>query len=205
MLEFKNIEIKFENKVLFQELNFTINSGDKVLLKGKSGIGKSTIFNLILGFMYPNQGVLYWNNQKYSPKIIKEVRNNTSWLPQNTNMFSNITTADMIKSLFKSKINTDKAPNDSEIIRYAEKYSLSTTDIYDKAINTLSGGENQRVFIIASLFLKRKLTLMDEPTSALDENISNIIMEDIISCTDTLILISHNSKYDAMFNKIIQL
>ncbi len=204
MLEFQNISLVFEERSIFTNLNFQIKDGEKVLLKGRSGIGKSTIFNLILGFLFPQGGEILWNGRAYSPEVVREVRRSTTWLPQATNLFRDISAIEAIELAFQNKQNKNALPDRDSMFKLAQKYSLDLA-ILDKEVSTLSGGELQRIMLIASMLQNRKLTLMDEPASALDEATSDIIMHDIIKNTDTLLLISHNSKYDNLFSKIINL
>ena len=63
MITFKNVNYQIKNKKILSSITFNIKDGEKVLLLGKSGSGKSTIFNLLLSNILPNSGFIYYNNE----------------------------------------------------------------------------------------------------------------------------------------------
>ena len=74
MFRFENVTLTAKNKLILKDFNLDINQGDKVLITGKSGIGKSTILNLLLGFRKPNSGTIYFHNKALNKKELIHLR-----------------------------------------------------------------------------------------------------------------------------------
>jgi putative ABC transport system ATP-binding protein len=204
MLELIDVNKTFENKAVLSGFNMTLGAGEKVLLKGPSGAGKSTIFNLILAFLKPDSGELYWEGKAYSTLDKLELRRSISWTPQGVKLFNSGTSIDNINSIFQFKRNKAVRPEFKKIITIAERLSLSE-ELLNKEYLTLSGGESQRVSILISILLNRKLILMDEPTSALDPQTADSVMNTLLDTNSSVLCISHSADFDARFDRIVQL
>lgn len=204
MLKLININKSFQDRKVLTDFTLSVNKNDKILIKGQSGIGKSTIFNLIMGFEYPDSGQLFFNGHAYEAQSIYSIRKNISWLPQNTNIMGSGNISDFFFNLgklhYNSNINNDKS--------YLEK-QLSILnleqDVLNKEFANLSGGELQRLGLIICKVLDREILLLDEPTSALDKDTTLKAIEYIIGMNNTIICISHNTDLDLFFNKILEL
>ncbi len=202
MLEFRNVSLIYDSKTIFSRLNFKIHSGEKILLKGPSGSGKSSILDLIMGFISPNEGELFWKLASYSQLQIQTIRRDLAWVPQNLKLFSSGSTISGIQSIFDNKLNKSNQPEISKIYTLAKELNLAEEQLRND-YTSLSGGESQRIAIICSLLLNRELSLMDEPTSALDNTTAQKAMKLILNNTKTLLCISHSSEFDNLFDWII--
>ncbi|MGL4955316.1 MAG: ATP-binding cassette domain-containing protein, partial [Cetobacterium sp.] len=74
MIKFKNIDLKFNDKIILKDFNLTINKGEKVLIAGKSGKGKSTLLKILLGFNSPDSGEVLFQNIQLNEKNIDNIR-----------------------------------------------------------------------------------------------------------------------------------
>jgi putative ABC transport system ATP-binding protein len=202
MIEIKNISKSFSGRKIFDNFSFDINKCDLVLIKGVSGIGKSTLFNILMGFDFIEAGEIFFNNIPYSEIEIQKVRSKTTWLPQNTNVIGQGKTIDYLLDLKKLTGNKDLKYDKEQILNYFSQLNLEH-DTIEKHFSNLSGGERQRIGLIICKILNRDIILLDEPTSALDSESTQKAIEFIIKMRKTTICISHNSDMDTYFNKQI--
>ena len=204
MLECRNLSLRLNEQTIISRLNFRISSGEKILLKGPSGSGKSSILHLIMGFIPPTDGELIWKLADYNKLNISTIRRDIAWVPQNFSHLGSDSALTHIDNIFNYQINKASRPSLNYIRSIAELLDL-TPEHLKKKFSQLSGGEAQRIAILTAILLNRELTLMDEPTSALDYRTADKAMNLIINSTKALICISHSSDFDKYFNRIINL
>lgn len=192
--EFKNVSFAYDNYKVIDNMSFKINSGETVAFVGKSGTGKTTIFNL-LGKLYDvNEGSIFIDNVDINTLDEDSIRGNITIISQNPYIF-NMSIRDNFK-LVKENI------NDNEIIE-----ALKLSCLYDfvkdlpKGLDTiigeggtnLSGGQRQRLAIARALVQKTKIILFDEATSALDNETQRDIQIaiDNLKGKYTILIIAH--------------
>lgn len=204
VIEIKNLHKKFNKKCIFTDLNINFKKNLKYAIKAPSGYGKSTLINLISGFIYPDSGSISVDGLEMNDDNIFDIRQKISMLPQLTSSISNGTVLDTIMRPFSFKSNEMINPSIDDVSILLEKSGLSAK-IANEKFSKISGGEKQRVGIIICKLLNRKILLLDEPTSALD-NISSQKMIDLIFDDDvTVIAASHDKYYLDNCNEIINL
>lgn len=152
-----------ENALLFESFNMTLTPGERVALKGSSGIGKSTLFRLILGFLTPSGGEIDYRGNPWSQTIRKE----TGWLPQEL-LLGEGNVREILLRPFEFRHNREIQPDRESIQKVLESLNLDET-LLDQSWSMLSTGQKQRMGMVSVLLLQRSLLLLDEPTSALDE------------------------------------
>lgn len=193
--EFRNISFSYDgNTNVIDNMSFKINSGETVAFVGKSGAGKSTIFNL-LGKIYDiNKGNIYIDNVDINTLDEDSIRSNITVIPQNPYIF-NMSIRDNFH-LVKENI------DDTEIL---EALKLACLDSFinnlpnglDTVIGeggtNLSGGQKQRLAIARALVQKTKIILFDEATSALDNETQTSIQKaiDNLKGEYTVLIIAH--------------
>lgn len=194
-IEFKNVSFAYNNsKKTIDNMSFKINANKKVAFVGKSGAGKSTIFNLIAKLYNVNSGKILIDNIDINELSCSSLRDNISIINQNPYIFN-----------FSIKDNLLLVKNDAtmEEIREACKlaciddYIMNLPEKYNTIIGengvTLSGGERQRISIARALLMKTKIILFDEATSALDNETQNNINKAIKNLKGdyTILIIAH--------------
>jgi polar amino acid transport system ATP-binding protein/putative ABC transport system ATP-binding protein len=193
MIQFNNTYFSYDGKPLISGFSVNIARGEKVVIYGPSGSGKSTLVHAILGFVQATQGEIMVNNLPLSPDTITEIRQLTSWLPQDISLPYN-TVRDMVLAPFEFKANHSRKPSDQEILAEFDKLALEHS-LLDKGISEISGGQKQRILLITTVLLRRPILLLDEPTSALDAQSVDLVIDYLRSLTDTTIIaISHDQK-----------
>lgn len=191
MIEFKNIHLSFENKNILKNFSLKIDSGEKVLISGKSGIGKSSLFNMLLGFIRPQQGEILFNSIPLCNQTIWEVRKQTAYIDQENNSIG-VKVSDWFDFSLTLKANR-KINFNIDLIK--ENFSFFDLDfnLYNAFLSDISGGEKQRIAIIIALLLQRKIYLLDEITSSLDNTLKNKTAKYFLDNPDfTVIAVSHD-------------
>ena len=158
ILDIKNLSYSFGNNPILKDINIHVNENEMVAIVGSSGVGKSTLFNLIAGLLKKQVGEITINgSEDYIGKV--------AYMLQKDLLFEHKTIIDnVILPLIIAKINKKEALEEGNKIlkqfnldKYANKYPQQ-----------LSGGMRQRVALIRTYMFKRNIFLLDEAFSALD-------------------------------------
>lgn len=202
MIEGKNITKIFNDLILFERLNFTIDDGDFVCFSGASGTGKTTLLNII-GLLEPiSSGELIINGVQYTTnkQKLEYFRSQVGFLFQNFALIENKTVEQNLEIVAK------KNRTNCSIMDVLQKVGLQ--DKLNNKIYTLSGGEQQRI-ALARLFLKKcNIILADEPTGSLDAGNTQIVMRSLLDLNQqgkTVILVTHDEAIKKMARKVIEL
>ena len=201
---FENIEYRLieKNRPLFNNFNLHINSGDKVLVIGKSGSGKSTFIDIISGFLNVSNGKIFINNlDSNSVNLDFWQKNIITLISQNNFLLDGTISENLTIGSEENKNNKIKI---EKILKIVELNMPISKQVGENGCN-LSGGERQRLIIARGLFNINPILIMDEATSALDsETEYRIINNIIIEYKDlTLIAVMHKPSMQLPFNKII--
>ncbi|MGL4861998.1 MAG: ATP-binding cassette domain-containing protein [Cetobacterium sp.] len=190
MINFKNISIKFNNKIVLHNFNLVVNTGEKILISGVSGKGKTTLLKLLLGFNTPNSGSVLVDNLELNEQNINIIRNKIGYMPQST-PFLNINVEKLIHTIFNYKENLKTKLDMNLFIKTLKEFNLDSS-ILSKDINQLSGGEKQRLAFVVIILLDRKIWVLDEITSSLDQDMKEKVINYILNTNKTVILVSHD-------------
>ena len=187
MIKIKDLSIKYEDKVIFDNFNLEINKGDFVTLTGPSGSGKTTLLYAIGNILNEYQGTIEIDNKEINKKHVLDpnVTSKVGFIFQNFLLVENETVLENL-----ALINDDK----KEIEKALSYVGLSGCE--DQYIYQLSGGEQQRIAIARVLIRNVDIILGDEITGNLDEENSRIILELIKKLNEegkTIVLVTHDS------------
>ena len=202
MIIFKNTGFNFDNKTILSDLNLHILPGEKAVLHGPSGKGKSTLLHAIMGFVHPDQGEIIINQAPLTTKSMALVRKQIAWLPQEFTLpFEQVEEA--ILSPFQFKANQANTPNTATILNHFEQLGLEP-EVLHKPLHQLSGGQRQRVMLVTAVLLRKPILLLDEPTSALDhESIARVITYLKAQTEITMVAVSHDATFIKAFERAI--
>lgn len=189
-IKLENIDYKRDSKHILKKFNLTVYKGEKILLSGRSGSGKSTVFKLILGFEKPDSGTIYFNNHELTPSNIFKLRKNVAYVDQDVSLLSGKLKASLneISELTQKNLLNDK------FISYLKRFELEKS-ILEKDVSTLSGGERQRIGLIISLTLEREILLLDEIISSLDKTLKNKVLDYLVNSNNTIIATGHDQEW----------
>lgn len=193
MFRFENITKKFSEQFVLENFSFTISEGDKVIISGKSGIGKTTLFRLLLGFETVDNGTIYFNEQILDEQSVWNLRRKVAYVSQDLNIGYGKVRA-FLQNTLSLKANLHlKNNSDTKIKELFDQFCLNE-NIHEKDIEELSGGEKQRIAIINSLLLQRDIFFLDEITSALDISLKKTVMDYFFQNPNyTVLSVSHDN------------
>ena len=213
VLRLEKISIKFEKKIILDDLNLKLNQGQILGLLGPNGVGKSTIFNLITGLISPDYGSIVINSEtvnKY-PIYQRTKKFKIGFVPQNGGYFHDLTVNENLQAIAEIAINNPSYRNE-KIDLLISKFELDP--VRNIRTNLLSGGQIKKLVIAIALVSDPKILLLDEPFAALDvmtiktlqeiivnlqsmNNISVILCDhqarDLLECVDSAAIL-HNGK-----------
>lgn len=199
IIEFKNINLSFKSKTIFKDFNFIINLGEKIIVFGKSGTGKSTLLNLLLGFKQPESGEIFFNNKKITAQNIWDIRKQIAYVDQDV-MMGEGNVQKIISEYFSFAANSQKKFTLQELTELLKKFDLEPV-ILTKNIGQLSGGEKQRLALVVALLLKRPVMVLDEVTSSLDPASKTIVINELLkNSNSTLLVITHDEEWQYQKN-----
>ena len=199
ILTIRNLSLSYNSRVIYSDFNLEIKPGEKLLIKGDSGVGKTTLLRLILGFEQPDHGTITLMGQTISPDTIWECRKRCAYVSQDTHI-GNLTVEEFFEQVFHYKANKTLHVVRGEIVEQMTLFGLKP-ETYEAHIKNLSGGERQRIAITAAVLLKRPIYLLDEITSALDDKLKKTVASFFMKQTDkTLIIVSHDNIWEEYKN-----
>ena len=211
ILKLEKLSLKFGKKVILDNLNFELNQGQILGLLGPNGVGKSTIFNLIMGLIKPDFGSITINSEKVNkfPIYIRAKKFKIGFVPQNGGYFHNLTVYENLKAISEITFN-NKNYQEEKINSLLSKFELD--NVRNIKAFLLSGGQKKKLVISIALISDPKILLLDEPFAALDvltikmlqqiivnlqnnNGISIILCDhqarDLLNCVDTALIINN--------------
>ena len=180
----EDVSVSYHEKVLIENLSFSIKQGDRVLIKGGNGTGKTSLFNCIAGLRNNYSGTIYRQNGI----VISYLTQDTSFLKGNI-------------WEYVDKNHLDRALFGAILRKLDFSRSLFETDM-----STYSQGQKKKVLVAASLSSKAHIYLWDEPLNYLDLYCRNQLENLLVSCRPTMIFSEHDSAFcTKVATKIIEL
>ena len=210
---FKDIQInkvsfsyldKYGNKVeALNNFSLKINKNEKILIKGHSGGGKSTLFKLLLSLLKPESGEVLLNNEP----LTKKYEMLFGYVPQD-NLLMEGTIKEVI-TLFEDNVDEEqfkKALDISESSSFVNNLTLKENTYLNEKGSGLSLGEMERIAIARAIYSDNPILLLDECSASLDATTEKKVMSNILNMKDkTIILISHHKYDESLFDQVIDL
>ncbi len=209
-LDLKDISFKYTNKSFetLKKVNLNFKKNQFVGIKGETGVGKSTLVDIITGLLKPDSGSFKVNNEEDFTILPKNWHSNISYVPQSISLIDdtlerNIALAINDENIDKKKI--DKVIELSNLDRFVSKDRKSRL-IGERGLQ-VSGGEKQRIGIARALYYNREIYIFDEATNALDDETEKIILENLKNFLKNkiVIFISHKNSTLKFCDKIFNL
>jgi len=196
IISVKNLEKKFGDNVILQNVNVDIEKGEVVSIIGPSGTGKSTLLRAINFLDPPSSGEVFFDGEKITKKNMDATRRRMGMVFQSFGLFSHM---DVMENLTSGPTKLLKMPKDEA----EEKASvlLKTVGLSERAKffpRQLSGGQKQRVAIARCLAMSPEVILFDEPTSALDPTmVSEVmaVMRSLAKSGMTMLVVTHEMDF----------
>lgn len=192
MISFESVDLSFNEKQIFREMNLQIKQGEKIHISGRSGIGKSSLFSLLLGFIFPSKGNVFIKDIQITEHTAWKTRQQVAYVSQDIVLPAK-TVADSFAFVSHLKANSSSDFSRDKIAEMMEFFELDDNILNSKS-SELSGGERQRIGIIIACLLGRDAFLLDEATSALDIHLKKKTADYFLSRDDwTVLTVSHDT------------
>ena len=211
LLRLEKISVYFGKRKILEDLNLNLNQGEILGLLGPNGVGKSTIFNIIIGLLKPNYGSVFIEGENVTndPIFYRTKNYKIGYVPQNGGYFHDLTLRENLKAISEIVIENKKL-RDEKINLLISKFELEP--LQNIKAEFLSGGQKKRLVISLALLSNPKILLLDEPFAALDimtiKNLQQIIVDlqtqnnisiilcdhqarDLLTCVDLAIVLSN--------------
>ena len=198
----KNISYSLNNNFLIRDLSFEITNNTFGVVEGISGIGKTTLLNLIAGLKKPMSGEIILNNKILSNdyEFVLPENRNIGYVFQDFALFPHI-------NVKKNILFASKNKNSDFYLKVIKKLNLESH--LQKMPHELSGGLMQRVAICRALLMEPSLLILDEPFSNLDYensiNVQSILKEYISKNKIPCLIVSHNTNLFNEFSELVRI
>ncbi len=173
-VEFKNVSYMYPKSApyVIKNLNLSVKEGECIAVVGSSGSGKSTIMNMIIGFLTPTEGDVFIDGMNTKEMDLSEYRHNISVVPQNSILFAGTIKENITYGLSRyTEEDFNRAVEMANINEFVKDLPNGLNTYIGEHGDKLSGGQKQRITIARALIRNPKILILDEATSALD-NIS---------------------------------
>ena len=197
---------KQSKKDVLQEFNLHITPGEKVVIMGDIGSGKSTVLKLLLRYYEPKVGTVYWNGRSFDSYELRDLRKNIGYVPQVPVLFNRTVYENMTYGL----AGIDR----TSLVAFLEEHDLMKefTNL-DNGLDTmigkngsvLSGGQRQLVWCLRVLLSEPEILILDEPTSSIDTHMKQVL-DKILQMTmknKTVIMVTHDEFLLAKASRVI--
>ena len=206
-IKFNNMSFSYiKDQPVLEDINLEIKKGESVGIIGPSGGGKSSLCDLLLGFIEPTKGKIYFDDKEITKISLNHLRNQIGYVGQKTFLFND--------TIFNNVAYAKPDATQEEVTAackmvFADEFIEVLPDGYQTIVGEdgtlLSGGQKQRLTIARALIKNPEIIIFDEATSSLDQKSENIIQLALekICKQKTVIVISHRPSLVEKINRIL--
>jgi ABC-type multidrug transport system fused ATPase/permease subunit len=213
-LHLKNIKFKYNEAKsnIFENFSYNFKSNNIYLINANSGKGKTTLVNIIMGFLKPSSGNIILNDKYYlNNQNINFYRKKISFLPQFTflfdaNLYQNVTLDFLENNKYNNRAFLESLKF-SNLYKELKYYIDHNSKKLGHKGSDLSGGQIQRIALARVFYNNRNILIFDEPTNNLDSKNKKIILENILSLKKDriIIILSHDNDIIKYSNRVVNL
>jgi cobalt/nickel transport system ATP-binding protein len=203
MIQLKHINYSYNGTIALIDISFEIKKGEKVVLMGVNGSGKSTILKLLDGLIYPQQGEYFFKNDLLTKKKLKDNTYNTYFRSSVAMLFQKpdimLFNPTVYDELAFSPRQLNSKSIDDEVEYWANRFKI--THLLKKQPFNLSCGEKKKVALASLMIIDPELLILDEPFSYLDPQSTEWLVDFLKQLNKTIIISLHNLKIASLFSK----
>lgn len=199
MIEVKNLFKAFGSNPVLDGVSFRVETGESVVVIGRSGGGKSVLLKHLIGLLIPDSGQVFIDGEEIcclNERQLIRIRRKFGMLFQGAALFDSMTVAENVAFAFRRKKNFTEAEIAKKVANALDVVELSGTE--DKRPSELSGGMRKRVGLARAIIYEPQIVLYDEPTTGLDPVVSDSIDKLIIRVRDrlkvTTVVVTHDMR-----------
>ena len=203
---FKDVKYEKDYKQVLNNVNLTINKGDKIFITGESGLGKSTLMKLLLRYYNLTEGKILIDNININDLDLTFIRENITYIGQNEELFP----GSIISNLKLVSDDEEKITEMSEITlldKFLKENNIDLNYVIEESGFNLSGGQKKKIILTRGLLHFKNVLILDEVFNEISPLEEKIILNNLFSKykDKIIILISHRNNNKNLFNKKYQL
>lgn len=212
VIEMKHIYWSRNNKAILKDINWQVRKGEHWAVLGLNGSGKSTILNIINGYIWPSKGQISVLGHPFGKVDLRELRKSIGWVSSSLQekLYSGIATQDVVISGKFASIGLYDQPTEEDHERATSlMHDLSCFHLYDRVYDSCSQGEKQKILIARALMASPQLLILDEPCNGLDFISRESLLESINQIAigenaPTILLVTHHvEEITPVFNRTL--
>lgn len=214
-IELRNLSFRFENGTndTIRNLSLTIRKGEKVGINGESGVGKTTLLNILLGLYTPTEGGVYIDGKLLDNELRRKWQNSIGYVSQSTFLADNTILANIALGHDEKTVDMKRVEQVIEAASLSEFVASLPNGLHTRIGECgalLSGGQRQRIGIARALYKQADILFFDEATSSLDsatEQSINSAIEHLSASNEelTIVVVAHRESSLKYCNRIITL
>ena len=206
-LKMSNVSFAYDRDTVFENASFTVRAGESIAVVGHSGIGKSTLFKMLLGFLEPDNGSVICETDAGDIPVGADTRLYFSYVPQGNFLLSGTIRQNLM--LCRDDVTDEeiwKAMEVAEIADTVRELPQGLDTVLGERGMGLSDGQLQRLSIARGVLYGAPVLLLDEATSALDAETEQRVLENLCALSDTTcICVSHRPATAAICDRVLHM
>jgi iron complex transport system ATP-binding protein len=209
-IDVRDLDFSYKDNSVLRELSFSADAGDVMAVLGPNGVGKSTLFRCLLGFIRPQRGTITVGGEDIRSLGSSQLARRVAYIPQSTSPAFNYTVQDTVLMGLTNQLGMLSSPRPADVKKVADVLeSLGILHLRHRGCGQISGGERQLTLLARALIQNASVLVMDEPTANLDYGNSWRVMERIVSLAEsgyTVIYSTHDPNQAFMHaNRVLAL
>lgn len=207
-IRFNKLTYSYNNKNnVFENISFSINSGDKTLILGSSGSGKSTIMKLIYRYYFCPRDKIYLGNYDLNDYSLSDIRKKITYISQNEIVFTGSIKENIILGRNIKEEEFQKVAKLTYVDEIVKDNSLGYDYMLEENGVNISGGQRERIILARSLLKNSNIIMIDEGLNEIDSSLERKILLNIFKEYEsvTFLIISHRKDNIDLYNRLIKL